>query len=211
MPTPQTNMTYDLLVFNLQQYRERSDPAYVESIPTFINSAENRLATEMKQLGFQCVVTNTFDLSPVQSKPSFWRETTSFSYQVNGVWKQIYLRSLEYVRAYSPNAGLADSPRYYADYDINHFYLSATPASAYPFELVYQARLDPLGPDHQTNWMTLNAPQALLYASLLEAALWAKADADVAMWKTEYGEAVGGLVAESRERLQDRGTAVTKG
>lgn len=209
--TPQTDMNYDLLLAKLQEYRERADPVYVAAIPGFINLAENRLATEMKTQGFQAVVTNVFDLSPVQSKPAFWRETTSFSFQVNGVWQQMFLRTLEYVRAYSPNPASMDSPRYYADYDINHFYLSATPASAYPFELVYQARLDPLTVNHQENWLTLNAPQALLYAALLEAALWCKALDDIQMWKTEYGEAVGGLVAENKERLQDRGTAVARG
>lgn len=211
MTTPQTDMNYDLLVAKLQEYRERNDPVYVAAIPGFINMAENRLATEMKQQGFQMVVTNTFSLSPVQLKPTFWRETTSFQYQVDGVWKSMFLRTLEYVRAYAPNPSAMNSPKYYADYDINHFYLSATPASAYPFELVYQARLDPLTINHQENWLTLNAPQALMYASLLEAALWAKAMDDVQMWTTQYGEAVGGIIAENKERLQDRGTVVTRG
>ena len=205
------NLTYDILTNKLQEYRERNDPAYLEQIPSFINLAENRLATEMKVLGFQAVVNGFLAQDVVQPKPAFWRETTSFGYYVNGVWYQLYIRSLEFCKAYAPNPGATDTPKYYADYDANHFYVAGTPANNYKFELVYQARLDPLTRDHQTNWLTLNAPQALLYAALLEAALWCKNGEDVAMWKAEMGEAIGGLVAENKERLVDRGTVVERG
>lgn len=205
------NFTYNFLVQQLISYNERADAAYTAQIPNFIALAENRIATEMKQQGFQAVVDGAFTLSNVQPKPSFWRETISFGYVSSGVFQQLYLRSLEYCRAYWPNTSVAGIPKYYADYNINNFYLAGTPASAYSFELVYYARLDPLTLDHQENWMTLNTPQALLYACLLEAALWRKNTADIQKWKGEYGEAIGGILKENVERLADRGMVVERG
>lgn len=205
------NLNYDKLAAALTSYNERTDAAYVSQIPTFIMLAENRLATEMKQQGFQAVVTGNFDLTNVQQKPTFWRETISFGYVVSGVFQQLFLRSLEYCRAFAPNTSIAALPKYYADYNINNFYLAGTPSAAWQFELVYYARLDPLTPDHQDNWLTLNAPQALLFASLTEAALWLKNDSDVQKWMGQYGMALNGLLSENKERLADRGMAVERG
>lgn len=205
------NFTYDVLVTELQSYNERNDAAYVQQIPTFISLAENRLATEMKQQGFQAVVDGTFDLANSLKKPSFWRENISFGYMLNGVFQQLYLRSLEYCRQYWPNPAVAGIPKYYADYNINNFYIAGTPADNYQFELVYYARLDPLTPDHQENWMTLNVPQALLYACMLEAALWRKNMGEIAKWTDQYGKALAAILRENQERLADRGMVVERG
>lgn len=207
------NLTFSRLVNQLTDYGERTDEAYVNEIPVFIMLAENRLATEMKQQGFQAVVNGKFDQTVSQPKPSFWRETISFSYlNADNEIVPLYLRSLEYCKAYWPRSALTTSgPMYYADYNSTHFYVAGTPAGKYPFELVYYARLEPLSAEHQENWMTLNAPQALLYACLLEAALWKKNMQDVQTYKGEFGEAMGGLLNENKERLADRGTVVERG
>jgi len=206
------NLTYARLVEQLKSYGERTDDAFVNSIPLFIMLAENRLATEMKQQGFQAVVTGQLPPSNIMPKPSFWKESISFGYMVDGRFQQLYLRSLEWCRAYWPvTANTTNAPMYYADYNISHFYLAGTPSHAADFELVYYARLDPLTEEHQENWMTLNAPQALLYAALLEAAIWKKNAGDIAQMQASYGQAMGALLAENRERLADRGTVVERG
>lgn len=207
------NITYSRLVDQLKSYGERNDAAYTSQIPIFISLAENRLATEMKQQGFQAVVRGKFDLSPMLPKPAFWKTTISAGYiDLTGVYKPLYLRSLEYCRAYWPStAETTLDPVYYADYNISHFYLAGTPQQKLDFELVYYARLDPLTQSHQENWMTLNAPQALLYACLLEAAIWKKNDAGIARMTAQYQQAVSSLINENRERLADRGTVVERG
>jgi hypothetical protein len=209
MPTG-TNITYTEIVRLLPSYLERKDAAFAAEIPTFVNLAENRIATDMKQEGFQSVVTGTFALSNVQDKPAFWRETISFSYQVSGVWTTLKLRPLEWCKRYWPNPSETDLPQYYADYNINHFYLAATPPAAYPFELAYYARLNPLSESNNENWMTLNAPQALLYACLLEAAMWCKNPIAEEKWLKQYALASGGLVKEDTQRLEDRNAKVRK-
>ena len=72
-------------------------------------------------------------------------------------------------------------------------------------------RLQPLDASNQTNWLTVNAPQCLLFATLLEAYIWAKNAAKVAEFQGHYDNAKGALLQESAERLGDRNEVVTRG
>lgn len=206
------NLTYNQLVQELPSYLQRQDVAFLAQIPTFISLAENRLATDMKQQGFQSVVTGNLPLLPSMAKPAFWRETISFTFKnAAGESVPLYLRALEYIRNYWPNATTTGTPKFYGDYNVANFIFAPTPDDDYEFELVYYARLQPLDEDNQTNWMTLNVPQALLYACLLEASLWIKSPTSIANWQTQYDNAKGSILRENQERLSDRMTVVTRG
>lgn len=204
MATAPINVTYNALIQMLPSWLERKDAAFLAEIPNFINLAENRIATDMKQQGFQMVVTGNLPISNAMEKPTFWRETISFSYDVNGETIDLKLRTLEYVKRFWPSKAVKAPPVFYADYNATHFYLAGTPDQAYTFQLVYYARLDPLTESHQTNWMTMNAPQALFYACLWEAAMWCKNPAAEQKWMQQYQIAVGGIVAEDVSRKTDR-------
>ena len=210
MPTD-TNLTYAALVATVPSYLERDDAAFLAEVPTFVNLAENRMATDMKQQGFQATVTNTLPLTGVLAKPSWWKESISFSYMdSDGNVHPILLRNYQYCRNYWPNPAQSGDPVFYADYNVTHFLLVPTPAVAYQFELMYFARLQPLSEEHQSNWLTENAPQALLYATLFEAAVWALNATKQALYKGLYDEAKATLQTENLERLSDRSTVVTR-
>lgn len=204
------SLTYSSLLTQVPGYLERSDAALTAQLPTLIMLAENRLATDMKQQGFQAVVKG--NLSATIAKPAFWRETISFNYKdpVTG-WQPLRLRALEYLKNYWPVQSSTSTPRFYADYNFQNFLVAPSPDSAYEFELVYYARLDPLDDSNQTNWLTLNAPQCLLYACILEAQLWLKNDAKAAFWQSQYDNQKQGLLQETAERLGDRSEVVTRG
>lgn len=205
---PGVSINYNRLQKMLMSWTERKDDAFKEQIPMFINLAENRIATDMKQDGFQAVVTGKMSKSCVQKKPVFWRETISYSVKIGNRWVDLKLRSLEYVKRYWPQPTLTDHPVYYADYNVQHFYVAPTPPEPYVCELCYYARLEPLNDTHQENWITLNAPQALLFAALLEAAMWRKNPADEQKWMQQYQIAVGGVLKENSERKEDRNVRV---
>jgi len=202
------NYSFNVLLETIPQWAQRNDATFLANVPRFIVLAENRLATDMKQQGFISVVTGQFEPGVAMAKPAFWRETISFSYTLNGETRQIFLRNLEYLKAYWPSQGDASEPQYYADYNFSNFYLAPSPADSYPFELVYYARLDPLSEENQQNWLTLNAPQALFYACMLEASIFQGNDKNIAKYQNEYNGAVAGLKNENRERLLDRNSGV---
>ena len=94
MTTPIQNFTYAQLLALIPSYLERKDTAMLDQLPTFISLAENRLAADLKQQGFQSVVKGTLPLTVSVPKPAFWRETISFSYtDANNTPQPILLRN----------------------------------------------------------------------------------------------------------------------
>ena len=138
MPTPSWVMTYDSLNTTVQQYLERGDRAVVDAIPTFITLAEFEIAEQVKTLGqLQVAQSTMLTGNATLQKPARWRKTVSMTVTVNGQKRPIFLRKLEYLQNYWPDANQTDVPAYYADTDWDHWYLAPTPAADYPFEVLY--------------------------------------------------------------------------
>lgn len=202
-------MTYDSLLDDVERYANRSsDAVFIAQIPRLVMLAENRIAAEVRGLGFLKAVTDSFIINQqVFSKPARWRETYSFNYgdgASNAERVFLKLRSYEFCRTYWPNPTLYDAPKFYSDYDYTHWLLTPTPDAAYPFELLYHERPLPLSDDNQTSWTTEYQPQLILYATMLEAMIFLKDDSRKAMWQGEYDRAAQQVQFEEKKRESDR-------
>ena len=198
-------MTYDSLVENIQSYLERSDTATLEKIPLFIMLAEQTIASQIKFLGNLTVSTSSMTTGQnVIDKPARWHKTVSMNITVAGKRHPVFLRKYEYLREYWPNPTLKSTPKFYCDFDYDHWLIAPTPDADYDFEVLYYERLQPLDSSNQTNWFTIYAPQALLYGSLLQAMPFLKNDDRVQLWQALYKQAMDVLVAEDRLRVADR-------
>jgi len=203
MSIPAYAMTYDNLSSNVLQYLERKDASTIEQIPNFIMLAEFEIAEMMKSLGQQAVAESTMEAgNSIIPKPARWRKTTSFNITVNGKKQPVLLRKYEYLINYSSGT-TTDTPLYYADYDYDNWLVSPTPNIAYPFEVLYYERIQPLSSDNQTNWLTRNAPNAMLYGTLLQAMPFLKNDQRV-IFQSKYTEAITALSNEDKLRIADR-------
>ena len=203
MSIPAYAMTYDNLSSNVLQYLERKDASTVEQIPNFIMLAEFEIAEMMKSLGQQAVAESTMAAgNSIIPKPARWRKTTSFNITVNGKKQPVLLRKYEYLINYSSGA-TTGVPLYYADYDYDNWLVSPTPDLAYPFEVLYYERIQPLSTENQTNWLTRNAPNAMLYGTLLQAMPFLKNDQRV-IFQQKYTEAITALTNEDKLRIADR-------
>lgn len=204
MPTPSWVMTYDSLTSSIQQYLERRDKAVVDAIPTFITLAEFEIAEQVKTLGQLQLVTSTMTANnPVLQKPARWRKTVSMNVTVNGEKRPVFLRKYEYLKNYWPDSTQTDVPEFYADTDWDHWYLAPTPADDYPFEVLYYERIAPLSETNQTNWLTQNAPNAMLFGALLQAMPFLKND-QRQIFEQKYTQALQALKAEDVTRVGDR-------
>jgi hypothetical protein len=211
MATTPTNtsasvMTYNSLIQDIQQYLERSDPAVVDQIPSFIMLAEFEIAQQMKTLGQIQVVTSVMTVgNPIIPKPARWRKTVSMNltFTASGEVQPILLRKYEYLKQYAPSVTATSVPLYYADYDYDNWLVAPTPDQAYNFEVLYYERLAPLSADNQTNWITRNAPNAMLYGTLLQAMPFLKNDQRV-VFQQKYDQATQFLKQEDQLRLADR-------
>jgi len=201
---PSWVMTYDSLTSTVLQYLERRDASVVETIPTFISLAEFEIAQEIKTLGQLQVAESTMTANnALLQKPARWRKTVSMSVTVAGKKQPVYLRKYEYLKNYWPDADQTDVPLYYADTDWEHWYIAPTPNLAYAFEVLYYERIAPLSSTNQTNWLTQNAPNAMLFGTLLQAMQFLKNDQRT-IFQQKYTEALQSLKSEDVARVGDR-------
>lgn len=207
-------MTYNSLLNDLRAYLERgatfaTDPTVYEQLPNLVNLAERRLQRDIKVVGTISVVSSTMiDGTAVYAKPDRWRETVSMFAGVgtgNNTRKEIYPRSYEYCRSFWPNQTTTGEPRFYADYDYQHWLIVPTPDEAYPYEILYNEQPPYLDDNTQTNWFTEYAPDALLYGSLMEAQPFLKNEEMIGVWRDFYTIAISAINGEDLRQVVDRG------
>lgn len=207
-----TTMTFNSLISDLQSYLERGDsvkdPTVYQQLPKLINNAERRISRGVKILGFQRPLVNSFTAgSPLLPKPDRWRETISFNFgRFNPKTGQytnrtpLHERNYEFLRGFWPDDSVTGLPVYYADYDYDNWLLAPTPDQNYPFEVLFWEMPALLDAVNQQNWISIYAPEVLLYSALLECTPFLKNDERIDTWENLFSE---GMKSLSNEDIQD--------
>ena len=113
-------------------------------------------------------------------------------------------KDVNFLHEFHPNSSTTGTPKYYAFFDKDNFIVAPTPDSNYSVELHYYYRPASLtaGADSATSWLSENAPNALLYGSLVEAYIYMKGEADMLqLYEKQFSEAMSRIkdLAEARE------------
>lgn len=203
-------MTYSSLVTTLEAYLQRHDALVTDNIPQFIAFAQVRIPRELKILGFRTEVVGVFNgttlTTGMMQKPSDWKKTIAFYVGTgtnNDTHTTVFERDYDYIRSIYPDASVTGTPRFYGDAAYDYWLIQPTPSSALPFKIPYYSELTQLDDTTQTNWLTENAPDLLLYASLLEAVPFLKVDERIPVWQGYYNAAKQALTGEEVERRFD--------
>jgi len=197
-------MTYDNLVQDVINYMERNDAQFVAQIPSLIGLAESAIAAELKSLLQLTVVEATIlENQVIMAKPARWRKTVSL--KTNG--KPMLMRSQDYVAQYQSES-TPSIPLYYAEYDYNNWAFAPLPNADYPVEIIYYSEIQPLDTTNQQNLFTREAPQAMLFGTLLQAQGYLKALDKLPVWKSYYTDALAALKKEDNTRRVDRNVSV---
>ena len=197
-------MTYDNLVADVINYMERNDAQFVAQIPNLIGLAESAIAAELKTyLQLTVVETTLAQNQVILAKPARWRKTVSM--KANG--RPILMRSQDYIAQYQSESDPADV-KYYAEYDYNNWAFAPAPAAATPIEIIYYSEIQPLDSQNQQNLFTREAPQAMLFGTLLQAQGYLKALDKLPVWKSYYTDCLAALKKEDNTRRVDRNVSV---
>ena len=196
--------TYAQLKSAIQNYSDNLETTFVSSIPDFIESAEQQILNSIDLQYFRKNVTGLTSgtgTNPYLQVPSDYLASFSLSI-LNGTTKEFLLeKDVNYIQSVNPTSATG-VPKYYAFFDIDNFILAPTPAVAYTAELHYFYRPNSLTSvgDNGTTWLSENAPNAMLYGSLVEANIYMKGEQDLQQLYTER-------FLRSLERLKDYGEA----
>ena len=197
-------MTYDNLVQDVVNYMERNDPQFIAQIPSLIGLAESAIAAELKTyLQMTVVETTLLENQVILAKPARWRKTVSL--KTNG--KPMLMRSQDYIAQYQSESD-PGVPLYYAEYDYNNWAFAPAPDVDYPVEIIYYSEIQPLDSSNQQNLFTREAPQAMLFGTLLQAQGYLKALDKLPIWKGYYTDCLDALKKEDNSRRIDRNVTV---
>jgi hypothetical protein len=196
-------MTYDELVTNIRNYTEVNSNVFTAAvINTFITMAENQILREIDLDVFKLEVTgnmtsgNKFLTAPTDILTHRYMMITSGSDQVF-----LDFRDTSFMKEYWPNGATTGVPKYYSVWDQNTFYIAPTPNANFVVELGYIYRPTQLSSTTPTTWISNNAPEALLYACLVQAYSYTKGPENMlGYFRNAYKEALQGLTVEQQGR-----------
>ena len=114
------------------------------------------------------------------------------------------IKDVNFIQRYSIDYGSNAVPKYYGVFDVDNFIVGPTPDQAYTVELHYYYRPASItaGAGTGNTWLSTNAPNALLYGSLVEAYTYMKGEQDMMqLYEQRFMQEIQRLkdLAEARE------------
>lgn len=186
----------------IQDYTENDEASFVSAIPSFIQRAEQKIYywTEAplfrRNVTGQTTVGNRYLTTPTDFKASLSFRIIDGDYLI--------FKDVSYIREAFPGS-VQSSPRYYALFDDNTIIMGPVPDQVYQVELHYSyepTSLTAVAAD-ETTWISENAQDALLYASLTQAYTFMKGEADIIKnYDSQFSLAMNRLknLGEARDR-----------
>ncbi|NBW12490.1 MAG: hypothetical protein EBR82_31110 [Caulobacteraceae bacterium] len=202
--------TYNSLVnTEIPAYIDRSDTETLNRIPTWLELAQNRIVRDIKPIGFERYA--NFILStgdPVMSKPARIKRVRTIGLYISSAFTPVKRRDWTFLKEYASDSSIQGVPVYYSDYGANNFYLGPTPDQNYTGIIAYWEELEYLSVSNQTNWLTDNAGELLLYGALVEAMPYLVDDGRFDTWKKMYDEAAAKVAVEDAQFRSDVNSGV---
>jgi hypothetical protein len=163
-----------------------------EQIDTFIRQAEQRVYNTVQMPEFRKNVTgSTTSGDKYLSVPADFLSVFSMSIiDSSGIQSFLLNKDVNFIRESFPDPAATGTPTHYGLFNEDAFILGPTPDSNYGVELHYFYYPESIV-DASTSWLGNEFDSVLLYGSLLEAATFLKAEADVVkMYQERYTEAL---------------------
>ena len=191
------SFTLTTLTSSIQEWTQNDEATFVAEIPFFIKNAEERIFKVVDLDYFRKNVTGSMTSgNKFLEKPSDYLSTFSLSY-VNSSSQNVFLlqKDVNFIQEFTPNPSTTGSPRFYSSFDVDTFIVAPTPDTSNAVELHYYYRPASLTTvDSETTWISTNAPDALLYACLVEAYTFMKGENDLLqLYTARFTEAMSRL------------------
>ena len=165
--------TYAELIQNIKDFMEDDGTEFSNEIDKVIDLAELRISRDVITPEFKRKVTSAFTANdPFLTMPTDLVTLEHLQVINSNVRTLLLLKSDEFITEYWPNRTSTGVPKYYTYFDTSTIYVAPTPSSNLSIELSYKRRLPALSSSNTSNWTSINAADALLYACLIEASVF---------------------------------------
>ena len=203
--------TYATLTQDIKDFAENDDTEFTAKIDTFIVNAESRLFRDAPFLpAFRA--SNTGSLSSgtaTLAMPTGVRTIRSVSITVSGVHDEdVFLQQRldSYLRDVYPASATTGQPKYYAVQSDSSLLFGPTPNNTYAFEVLSNENPTGLGSGNTTTWLSINVPEVLLYACMIESCTFLQYAEGVTTWNAKYIESLNSLQSEMMRTLGNENT-----
>jgi hypothetical protein len=182
----------------IQDYLDNSETTFTNNLDNFIQTTEERILKAVQLPVFRKNVTGSVTASDtyLAAPDDFLSPFSLALIDGSSNYSYLLLKHVSWIRDYTPAVATTGEPLYYAIFDNDSFILAPTPNSNYSVELHYYYRpnsLTTVSSSSQT-WLSENAPNAMLYGSLVEGAVFMKSDPQtIALYDSKFQEALGML------------------
>ena len=210
-------MTYSELSTLIQNYLNNDESTFVSTISDFVKNAEDRIFNLVQEDVFRKNVQGTVTAgNRFLTAPNDFLLTFSLAVidSTTNDYHFLLKKHPSFMQEYTPDlsdTSLRGLPKYYADYDKAYstssdsgstIALAPVPDANYTVELHYLYRPTSLVSDTSGTWLSVNARDALLYASLIEGHTFMKGEPDLlANYENRFAQEI----ARIKERAEARG------
>lgn len=177
----------------VQDYVVNYESTFIAAIPTFVQTAEERISYEVTYPAMRKNVPGTLTAnSQYWTVPADWIAPFSLAVITPVTLAHTYLlnKEPEFIRESYPVPTATGTPQHYGIYDATTLILGPTPDQAYSIELHYYAYPTSIV-TAGTSWLGENAGNLLLYGTLREAYIYMKGEQDVInYYEAKYQEGI---------------------
>jgi len=198
-------MIYAELIASLQSWIESSETALVAELDFIIELAEKRIYRSIDlENGWKYSSVAASQGVELVTLPSDSVAIRGVQYLITGTNARTNLiqKDMTFIDDYTGDRTSEGTPRYYAHYDDSQILVGPSPdATAASFEIAHTYRPAQLSSGNTTTWLSLEAPDILLYACLKELAAFQQQEPDIiANYDKMYMEAFQGSLLEENFR-----------
>tara|TARA_A100001201_G_scaffold55541_2_gene53960 strand:+ start:964 stop:1608 length:645 start_codon:yes stop_codon:yes gene_type:complete len=176
-------MTYSLTTLKtaIKDYVENDETTFVNNLDNFIKNTEERILKFVDLDYFRKNVTASLSSgNKFLALPSDYLASLSLSIVSSGSNVFLEQKDVNFLQEFAPDPTVTGQPRYYGIFDVDNIILAPTPNQAYTAELHYYYRPQSItATSSGTSWFGDNAPDVLLYGSLVEAYTFMKGEPTV--------------------------------
>jgi|TARA_R100000315_G_C5234448_1_gene145793 hypothetical protein len=193
--------TFTTLKSAIQDYTQNTETSFVNNLTNIVVQAENRIIKSTQLPNFRKNVTGS-----LTSGNSYLTAPTDYLYpyslaviDTDSNYNYLLNKDVNFIREAFPASATTGVPKYYAQFDNDSFIVGPTPNSNLTVELHYfYVPQSITASSDGTSWLGTNAPEPLLYGSLVEAYTYMKGEPDVlAVYETRFKEGLSRLTLQS--------------